>query len=61
MVESLSSGVALIDFDRDGWPDIYFTNAQNVEIALVGKKAKSALYHNDGDGTLTEVGDKSWN
>ena len=28
IVESMSGGVALIDYDRDGWPDIYFTNAQ---------------------------------
>jgi len=46
IVESMSGGVALIDYDRDGWPDIYFTNAQSVEMALAGKKARSALYHN---------------
>lgn len=33
IVESMSGGVALIDYDRDGWPDIYFTNAQNVDMA----------------------------
>src|SRR4249920_1557335 len=31
IVESMSGGVALIDYDRDGWLDIYFTNAQSVE------------------------------
>ena len=59
IVESMSGGVALIDYDRDGYPDIYFTNAQNVEMALAGKKAKSALYHNNRDGTFTDVTDKS--
>ena len=59
IVESMSGGVALIDYDRDGYPDIYFTNAQNVEMALAGKKAKSALYHNNHDGTFTDVTDKS--
>ena len=44
IVESMSGGVALIDYDRDGWPDIYFTNAQSVEMALHGKKARSVLY-----------------
>jgi len=59
IVESMSGGVALIDYDRDGWPDIYFTNAQSVEMALAGKKARSALYHNNHNGTFTEVTDKA--
>ena len=59
IVESMSGGVALIDFDRDGWPDIYFTNAQSVEMALAGKKARSALYRNNHDGTFTDVTDKA--
>ena len=59
IVESMSGGVALIDYDRDGWPDIYFTNAQSVEMALAGQKARSALYHNNHDGTFTDVTDKA--
>jgi hypothetical protein len=59
IVESMSGGVALIDYDRDGWPDIYFTNAQNVDMALHGKKARSALYHNNHDGTFTDVTDEA--
>ncbi len=59
IVESMSGGVALIDFDRDGWPDIYFTNAQSVEMALAGKKARSALYRNNHDGTFTDVTDRA--
>jgi enediyne biosynthesis protein E4 len=59
IVESMSGGVALIDYDRDGWPDIYFTNAQSVEMALAGKKSRSALYHNNRDGTFTDVTDKA--
>src|SRR5438552_3104075 len=59
IVESMSGGVALIDYDRDGWPDIYFTNAQSVEMALAGKKARSALYHNNHNGTFTDVTDKA--
>ena len=55
IVESMSGGVALIDYDRDGWLDIYFTNAPSVEMALAGKKAQSALYHNNRDGTFTDV------
>jgi enediyne biosynthesis protein E4 len=59
IVESMSGGVALIDYDRDGWPDIYFTNAQSVEMAQRGEKARSALYHNNHDGTFTDVTDKA--
>src|SRR5580698_3405158 len=59
IVESMSGGVALIDFDRDGWPDIYFTNAPGIDMALAGQKARGALYHNNHDGTFTDVTDKA--
>ena len=59
IVESMSGGVALIDYDGDGWPDIYFTNAQSVEMALHGQTARSALYHNNHDGTFTDMTDKA--
>jgi hypothetical protein len=59
IVESMSGGVALIDYDDDGWPDIYFTNAPSVAMALNGKRARSALYHNNHDGTFTDVTDKA--
>jgi len=59
IVESMGGGVALIDYDRDGWPDIFFTNAQNVDMALHGKKSRSALYHNNHDGTFTDVTDQA--
>lgn len=59
IVESMSGGVALIDYDRDGWPDIYFTNAPSVAMHLTGQRAKGALYHNNHDGTFTDVTDKA--
>ena len=59
IAESMSGGVALIDYDGDGWLDIYFTGAQNVDMALHGGKARSALYHNNHDGTFTDVSDKA--
>ena len=59
IVESMSGGVLILDYDRDGWPDIYFTNAPTVEMALKGEKARSALYHNNHDGTFTDVTDKA--
>jgi enediyne biosynthesis protein E4 len=59
IVESMSGGVAIIDYDRDGWPDIYFTNAPDVDMQLAGKKARSALFHNNRDGTFTDVTEKA--
>jgi hypothetical protein len=59
IVESMSGGVALIDYDRDGWPDIYFTNAPGIDMALGGNKARSALFHNNHDGTFTDVTEKA--
>ena len=59
IVESMGGGVALIDYDRDGLLDIYFTNSPTVDMALAGKRARSALYHNNGDGTFTDVTDKA--
>ena len=55
----MSGGVALIDYDRDGWPDIFFTNAPDVAMSLTGTKARSALYHNNHDGTFTDVSEKA--
>ena len=59
IVDSMSGGVILIDYDRDGWPDIYFTNAPTVAMAIDGKSSRGALYHNNGDGTFTEVTEKA--
>lgn len=57
IAESMSGGVALIDYDGDGWPDIYFTNAPSVEMAQHGQRARSALFRNNHDGTFTDVSD----
>jgi hypothetical protein len=59
IVESMSGGVALFDYDGDGWLDIYFTNAPSVSMVLAGKRAKGALYHNNHDGTFTDLTDKA--
>ncbi len=59
IVESMSGGVLVVDYDRDGWPDIYFTNAPTVEMALKGEKAKGSLFHNNHDGTFTDVTEKA--
>src|SRR5207244_13388066 len=55
IVESMSGGDALFDYDNDGYLDIYFTNSQTVETARNPASARSVLYHNNGDGTFTDV------
>ncbi len=59
IIESMSGGVLLLDYDRDGWLDIYFTNSPSAEDAVKGKKARGALYHNNHNGTFTDVTDKA--
>ncbi len=59
IVESMSGGVAVLDYDGDGWPDLYFTNAPSVEMARQGVKARSALFRNNHDGTFTDVTEKA--
>ncbi len=57
IIESMSGGVLLVDFDMDGWQDIYFTNAPTVDMSIKGQKSKSALYKNNRDGTFTDITD----
>jgi len=59
IVESMSGGVALLDYDNDGYLDIYFVNSLTTDLVKLNQKTKSALYHNNGDGTFTDVTDKA--
>jgi hypothetical protein len=59
IVESMGGGVMILDYDRDGWPDIYFTNSPTVDMALRGEPAIGALYRNNHDGTFTDVTKKA--
>ncbi len=59
IVESMSGGVALFDYDNDGYQDIYFINSLTVDLVKSNGKTKSALYHNNGDGTFTDVTEKA--
>jgi len=56
IVESMSGGVAMFDYDNDGRLDIYLVNSYTVEAALAKKpRPHAALYHNLGDGKFEEV------
>src|SRR5687768_18525079 len=59
IVESMSGGVALFDYDNDGDLDVYFVNALTVDLVKSKGKTKSELYRNDGDGKFTDVSVKS--
>jgi hypothetical protein len=59
IVESMSGGVALFDFDRDGRIDIYFVNSLTVDTAKDPTSARSALYRNLGSGRFADVTDKA--
>ena len=60
IIEAPGSGVALLDYDNDGWPDIYLLNGSTVAAGKGGVPAPRAmLFHNNHDGTFTDVTDKA--
>jgi hypothetical protein len=59
IVESMSGGVALFDFDNDGLIDIYFVDSLTVDTADDPKQARSALYRNRGKLQFEDVSDKA--
>ena len=52
--ETMGSGVCIIDYDNDGWQDILFVNSMDWPGHVRGK-SYPALYHNNHDGTFTDV------
>jgi enediyne biosynthesis protein E4 len=60
ILETDGSGVGLIDYDNDGWLDIYLVNGSTFD-ALSGKSTPphAALFHNNHDGTFTDVAAKA--
>jgi hypothetical protein len=56
ILETVGSGVALLDYDHDGWLDIYLVNGSTVD-GETGKVTPphAALFHNNHDGTFTDV------
>ena len=51
--ETLGAGCAFIDIDNDGWADIILINGK--DFAPRGRRSLPALYHNNHDGTFTDV------
>jgi hypothetical protein len=59
IVESMSGGVALFDFDRDGSVDVYLVDSPTVAAAGQPRSARSGLWRNRGDGTFEDVTDRA--
>jgi hypothetical protein len=60
ILETTGSGVALLDYDNDGWMDIYLVNGSTVEAENgIADAPKAALFHNNHDGTFTNVAEKA--
>jgi enediyne biosynthesis protein E4 len=53
--ETMGSGVCVLDYDNDGWQDILFVNSMDWPGHKGGAKSYPALYHNNKDGTFTDV------
>ena len=58
-LETMGTGVAWIDYDQDGLMDLYFVQSAATDIYKPPAPLRSALYHNNGDGTFTDVTRKS--
>ncbi|MGI8988338.1 MAG: CRTAC1 family protein [Bryobacteraceae bacterium] len=56
LMETVTGGVCLLDYDNDGKLDIYFVNGSNMTAYLASRPGYgNRLYHNNGDGTFTDV------
>jgi hypothetical protein len=60
ILDAPGSGVALLDYDNDGWLDIYLLNGSTAA-AMKGKEAppRAMLFHNNHDGTFTDVTERA--
>ena len=55
LLEEMGAGVAFFDYDHDGWLDIFLVNGTTIESSPQGKEPTSYLFHNNRDGTFTDV------
>ena len=57
LIESVGGGLAVIDYNNDGWMDLYVTNGGTIASARAGRGGQypGALYRNNRDGSFTDV------
>ena len=55
IIETTGTGVAIFDYDNDGWPDIFIVNGTTLGAPRAGQLPTSHLYHNNHDGTFTDI------
>ena len=55
IIETTGTGVAIFDYDNDGWPDIFIVNGTTLGGFPTGKAPINHLYRNNHDGTFTDV------
>ena len=58
-LETMGTGVAWIDYDQDGLMDLYFVQSAATDVYKPPHPLRSALYHNNGDGTFSDVTEKA--
>src|SRR5436305_1608314 len=57
--ETTGAGCAFLDYDNDGWMDIYLVNSGQCDFFTPAQPLRNALYRNNRDGTFTDVTDKA--
>jgi hypothetical protein len=55
LIESMGAGCAWIDYDQDGFLDLYLVNSAATKAYTPKQPLRSALYRNNGNGTFTDV------
>jgi hypothetical protein len=58
-LETMGTGVAFLDYDQDGLMDLFFVQSAATDAYKPAHPLRSALYHNNGDGTFTDVTEKA--
>jgi hypothetical protein len=59
IIETTGNGSIIFDFDNDGWPDIFLPTGSTVRESPASRAPGNRLYHNNRDGTFTDVSEKA--